>query len=256
MRLFDRSRRGVAPTESGRLLYDYSRRILDLVSEAEVALTDVAHVQAGHVHAEATPGISIYVLSGMVQSFRDRYPKLAVSLETRITPEIVRDILANKVDIGIVEGELSVDMHAGLRARELETIPQFVVVGQRHAFWERREVAMDELDGQTFIMRQPASRSRIWLDEALAQWAVTPRINAEFDNVESIKRTVAAGGGLAILPHYAILDEEAFGTLPRRARGRGSAAAYAEARLGRAAESFAGCARVAGALGGAFSRHT
>ena len=31
--------------------------------------------------------------------------------------------------------------------------------------------------------------------------------------MESIKRTVAAGGGLAILPHYAILDEEAFGTL-------------------------------------------
>ena len=212
-RLFERSRRGAKPTEVGYTLYDYSQRILGLVAQAESAVTDVAQLAAGQVHAEATPGISIYVLSDMVQDFRDRYPRLSVSLETRITPEIVQDILARKTDLGIVEGELSLDRSSGLRAVELESIPQYVVVGRKHAFWDRNAIAMNELDGLTFIMRQPASQTRIWLDETLAQHGVSPRVNAEFDNVESIKRTVAAGAGLAVLPRYAIVDEESFGTL-------------------------------------------
>ncbi|MFN2203974.1 MAG: LysR family transcriptional regulator [Caldilineaceae bacterium] len=212
-KLFERSRRGTTATESGRLLHDYAVRILDLVSEAENAITDVTHLKEGQVHVAATPGISIYVLSEIIQAFRTRYPLLVVSLETHITPVIVQDILARRADVGLVEGELLLDLHHGLCAQELEAIPQYVIVGRRHDFWNRDDVAIGELDGRTFIMRQPASQSRIWLDRLLAQHGVTPRINAEFDNLESIKRTVAAGIGLAILPRYAMRDEEAYGTL-------------------------------------------
>jgi DNA-binding transcriptional LysR family regulator len=153
------------------------------------------------------------VLSEIIQEFRTRYPLLLVTLETQITPVIVQDILARRADVGLVEGELALDAHQGLLAQELEAIPQYVVVGRRHDFWDRDDVSMCELDGKTFIMRQPASQSRIWLDCVLAQHGVTPRINAEFDNLESIKRTVAAGVGLAILPRYAIHDEETYGKL-------------------------------------------
>lgn len=213
VRLFERSRQGATPTQIGRTLYDYSRRILDLVSEAEYAVTDVAHLQAGQVRAEATPGVSIYVLSEMVQTFRDKYPRLSVSLETRITPEIVTDVRMRRADIGIVEGELSLDGSSPLRVHDLEIMPQYVVVGRSHELWDHAQVEIGELDGMAFIMRQPASQSRIWLDATLAEHGVVPRINAEFDNVESIKRTVAAGTGLAILPRYAIHDEEALGRL-------------------------------------------
>ena len=211
--LFERSRRGAKLTASGRTLYDYSRRVLNLVSEAENAITDVANLQEGQVRLEATPGVSIYILSERVQAFRDQYPRLAVSLETRITPEIVRDVLARQADIGVIEGELDSDADSRLHVQELETIVQYVVVGRQHEFWNRDQVEIDELDGHAFIMRQPASQTRIWLDGMLAQHGVTPRVNAEFDNVESIKRTVAAGSGLTILPRYAIREEEALGTL-------------------------------------------
>lgn len=211
--LFERSRRGAAPTESGKLLHEYARRILSLVAEAENAVTDVANLETGAVRVEATPGISIYVLSGLIQAFRERYPRLSVRLETRITPDIVGDLVARKTDIAIVEGELELDPNSELIVHELETIPQYVVVGQQHDFWDRDSLRIAELDGHTFIMRQPASQSRVWLDEMLTIHGVRPHINAEFDNVESIKRTVAAGRGLTILPRYAMVDDEAFGTL-------------------------------------------
>ncbi len=162
---------------------------------------------------EATPGVSIYVLSEQVHAFREQHPKLTTLLETRITPQIVADVLARRADIGFVEGELEVGAEAKLGVQRLETIVQYVVVGPRHEFWPRAEVTMAELDGRVFIMRQPASQSRVWLDQMLRQHHVTPRIGAEFDNMESIKRTVAAGAGLTILPKYAVRDEEAYGAL-------------------------------------------
>lgn len=220
VRLFDRSRRGAAPTEAGRILYDYSRRILELVSAAEEAVSEAESNEPEKVRGlldrvrfAATPSISIYVLSGWVQTYRERYPNRPVTLETHITPVIVQDVMTHLCDFGIIEGELSTKTPNGLLVHELETIAQYVVVGRQHEFWDRRGLNMAELDGKAFLMRQPAAQSRIWLDEILAQYDVHPHISAEFDNVESIKRMVSAGSGLTILPGHAIRDEEAFGTL-------------------------------------------
>ena len=211
--LFQRSRRGATLTAGGAALYDFSQRILRLAAEAELAVTDVAHLERGQVLVEATPGVSIYVLSEWVRTFREQYPRLTVLLETRITPEIVADVLSRRADIGFVEGELDANVETKLGVQSLETIAQHVVVGRRHEFWNRTEVTMADLDGRVFIMRQPVSQSRVWLDQMLRQHRVTPRIGAEFDNMESIKRSVAAGAGLTIMPKYAVRDEEAFGTL-------------------------------------------
>ena len=218
-RLFERSRRGAEPTESGRMLYDYSHRILELVSAAEQAVADASEGNGSrsdsidYVHIDATPGISIYVLSGWVQTYRERFPHRHVALETFITPMIVQNVMTHLADFGIIEGELGTKTPNGLRMHTLETIPQYVVIGRQHAFWNRTELNIAELDGQSFIMRQPAAQSRIWLNDMLAKSGVVPHISVEFDNIESIKRMVAAGSSLAILPEHAIRDEEAFGTL-------------------------------------------
>ncbi len=251
VRLFERSRRGSVPTESGRLLYDYSHRILELVSAAEEAVANAANEEKGsrssvvdQVHLDATPGISIYVLSGWVQTYRERFPHRHVALETYITPSIVQNVMTHLADFGIIEGELSTRTPNGLRVHVLETIPQYVVVGRQHAFWNRNELSISELDGQSFIMRQSAAQSRIWLNAVLEQNNVSPVVSTEFDNIESIKRMVAAGSSLAILPEHAIRDEEAFGTLPRIAHRRQAAQPFAEGRLGRFALPITQLARL------------
>ncbi|HXF64119.1 MAG TPA: LysR family transcriptional regulator [Caldilineaceae bacterium] len=211
--LFRRSPRGVRLTPAGQTLYDYARRIFALVAEAEAAVSDVTLLPSGQVNVGATPGVSIYVLAEWVQRFAAAYPNLTVNVQTEITPRIVEALLARRLDIGLIEGELTPAQTAQLEVRELEPIDQFVVVGSRHPFWTRREVALAELDGQRFIMRQRESQTRIWLDAALAQHGIRPRIGAEFDTVESIKRAVIAGPALTILPAYAVHDEQTFGLL-------------------------------------------
>ena len=211
--LFVRGRRGVRLTAAGTRLYDYARRIFALVAAAENEVTDVAHLAAGGVSLGATPGVGIYLLPEWIQRFRQRYPKLVVVLQTKTTPEIVADLRTGRLDVGLIEGELSAELESELGVLPLQRIEQFVVVGRGHPFWERAAVTLEELNGATLIVRQPGSQSRSWLDETLAQHGVHAQIGAEFDTVESIKRATALGHGLTILPEYTVRDEQTYGVL-------------------------------------------
>lgn len=231
VKLLTRSPRGVRLTQPGKTLYDYAQRIAILAMEAEAAVVDVAQLAAGEVLVGATPGVSVYVLPLCVQGFSTRHPQLTVNVQTGITSQIVEQILAQRLEIGIVEGELDTlsltklnGLTNGAQAaisgpspilavHDLETVEHYVVVGRKHPFWAYESITLDDLAGHTLITRQRESHTRIWLDQMLAQNGIRVRIGAEFDNVESIKRAVMAGTALAILPDYVVADEREVGLL-------------------------------------------
>ncbi len=205
--LFQRGARGVQLTPAGTTLHGYAQQILALVTEAEHALTDVDHVHNGRVSLGATPGVAIYLAPDWVQRFRASYPQMTVTLQTGITTQIVSDVLAQRLDLGIIEGELEPVQHKRLGWAELEDVEQFVVVGRNHPWWQIESVCLEELHQQSFIVRQAGSQSRNWLESTLRQHNVEPVIGAEFDNLESIKRAVSAGMCLSILPNYVVSSE-------------------------------------------------
>lgn len=212
-RLFTRGRRGVSLTPAGETLHEYTRTILRLVADAENAVTDVTQLASGHVSVAATPGVSVYRLPDWVQAFRQQYANLSVSVQTNITPQIVADLRSGQLDLGLIEGELDGVEQNGLGVLELETDEQFVIVGPRHPWAQRASVTCDDLNGQEFVMRQRNSQTRIWLDGKLAAAGIQVQVAAEFDNMESIKRSVAKGVGITILPAYAVHSELEIGML-------------------------------------------
>jgi DNA-binding transcriptional LysR family regulator len=211
--LFQRGWRGVQLTAHGAVLHGYGQQILGLIAQAETALTDVEHLASGKVSIGATPGIAVYLAPDWVQRFRGRYPHLSAALQTGITAQIISEVLNQRLDVGFIEGELDGAQSPRLAWLPLKEIEQKVVVGFRHAWWDRQQIALAELHRQSFIMRQPNSQSRIWLDATLAQYGIEPQIGAEFDNLEAAKRAVIAGACLAILPEYAVQHEVSQGML-------------------------------------------
>lgn len=205
--LFERGWRGVTLTAHGEILYRYAQEIFALVTNAENALTDVAALETGRVTLGATPGVAAYLVPDWVQTFRAAYPRLTAAVNTGITASVVHDVLTHRIDLGFIEGELDAAQPPRLGWLALREIEQKLIIGFRHAWWERDTVPLSELDGQLLIMRPPNSQSRIWLDRVLREHGIEPRISAEFDNIESIKRSVAAGACLAVLPEYVAVDE-------------------------------------------------
>ena len=211
--LLRRGPRGVVLTDAGETLHRYTRDIFRLVVEAETAVTDVKNLAGGQVNLGATPGASVYLLPDWVQDFRSHFPRLVVGLQTGITSQIVADLRAGRIELGFIEGELEPVLDPWLGVLALQDYDQLVIVGRKHPWWDRSNVALDELRQQTFVMRQRNSQTRIWLDGALREHGIQPKIGAEFDAVESIKRAVMMGSCLTILPEYVVKSEVEIGLL-------------------------------------------
>ncbi len=103
------------------------------------------------------------------------------------------------MQLGLIEGELDEPVDAVLGVQMLDVVEQWVVVGPKHPWWGRAEVEIEELGRQTFVLRQRHSQTRIWLERVFQQHNLHPRIAAEFDNVESIKRAVINGMSITVL---------------------------------------------------------
>lgn len=205
--LFNRNRRGAILTPAGEVLYDYTQRILTLISEAESAVTAVDTLSGGQVSIMATPGINVYLLPNWISAFRTKYPNLGVSLQTGITQEVANTVATQSVDLGFVEGELDGISLPAVGMCVLREIDMLLVVGREHPWAARDRIEPTELNEMPFITRQPYSRTRTWIDKLLQKLDAHPRNVGEFDNPESIKQAVMSGMGVAILPEYAIQNE-------------------------------------------------
>lgn len=205
--LFERGRRGVSLTPAGEKLAEYTQAILRLVAEAESAVADVEHLPSGRIAVGATPGVSVYLLPEPVQEFQSRFPHLNVQVQTATTPQILDGLLRARLDLGLVEGELDEPSPMAIDVQPLHAVDQLLVVGHKHPWWGRASTEIEALDGQTFVMRQRSSQTRVWLDGVLQDFHVRPRIGAEFDNMESIKRAVANSMSVTVLPEYAVHAE-------------------------------------------------
>jgi DNA-binding transcriptional LysR family regulator len=211
--LFQRGWRGVKLTPHGEVLNRYTGEIFELVAKAENALIDIDHMTSGRISIGATPGLGVYLVPDWTLNFRARYPQITVALQTGITSQIVSDVLAQRLEIGFIEGELS-DHHASrLSSLILEEIEQQVVVGFKNRFWDHQTLCLEDLQHQSMIVREAHSQSRLWLEERLRHYGIETVIGAEFDNLESIKRAVSLGPCLSILPPYVVQTEVAQGLL-------------------------------------------
>ncbi|MCS6870529.1 MAG: LysR family transcriptional regulator [Anaerolineae bacterium] len=211
--LFERGWRGVTLTTHGELLQSYAQRIFELVAEAENALTNLENLPEGKLTIGATPGVGIYLAPDWIGRFRSRYAQFSVTLQTGVTAQVISDILAQRLELGFVEGELDSYQNPRLGICVLQEVPQMVIVGTKHAWWDAKSVCLEQLRDQPFIVRPPNSQSRIWLEQTLRAHGIEPHISAEFDNIESTKRAVAAGVCITILPHYVVQNEVGQGTL-------------------------------------------
>ncbi|MDW8395366.1 MAG: LysR family transcriptional regulator [Anaerolineae bacterium] len=209
--LLNRSHRGVTLTEAGKTFYQYAQRILALAEEAEQAIR-AGQSDRSTLSIAATPGVSTYLLPRWLVSFRAGHPQVAISTQTATTPEIITAITEHQVTLGIIEGELD-EKDEALFVRVLGEASQQVVVGRGHPFWGREAIPWAELHGALFIMRQPGSQTRIWLEGIFRSYGVQPCVIAEFDSPEAIKRLVMSGNAMSILPEYAVREEVALGRL-------------------------------------------
>src|ERR1051325_1611924 len=195
------SGRALSPTPAGRLLYAECRELMDRFGRLDARLREPSHamagVRTGTVRLATVYSIGLHELPPYVTRFMKAHPRVKVHVEYSRTDKVCDACVEGTVDFGIVAFPL--------RRANLTVIPWHeeklvLACAPTHRLARRRRVRLAELRGEPFVAFERDIPTRKTIDRVLCAHRVAVDTVMEFDNVETIKRSVEVGTGGSILP--------------------------------------------------------
>ncbi len=196
--LVERTTRHVALTGAGEMLVARARRILAELSAAGTELQALRGVDIGHVTIGAMHTMGPVDLSLAVALFRERHPHVSLRVCEQSSEEMAEMLRVDELDLAFLSVTERIESR-GLGLCQLVSEALVVMLPLGHPL-SGRQVRMTELSGEQFISFRPGARLRELLFAAGREAGFEPRVTLESNESERIRRLVARGLGVAILP--------------------------------------------------------
>jgi DNA-binding transcriptional LysR family regulator len=198
------SRRGLALTDAGKLFYAECRDLLERFRQLEDRLRESADAISGTVRLATVYSIGLHELPPYVTRFMKAHPRVKVHIEYSRTDKICEACLQNTIDFGIVAYPLRRTNMTVIPWRQEKLV---LACAPDDPLARRRRVRLAEIAGRPFIAFERDIPTRKTIDRILRGHGVAVETVMEFDNIETIKRSVEVGSGVSILPETTLVNE-------------------------------------------------
>jgi DNA-binding transcriptional LysR family regulator len=207
--LFERRPGGLRLSAAGRALRPHAEQLLHAVALARQAVHGIQPASGGALQIAAALSICTYVLPAVLTRFQAARPRVMVTVRSGHSKEVLEMVLAGEAEIGLARSL----QHPGVETVSLRDDPLVLVQPRAHRLMTRRRARLAEV----------ADRPLIFFDRGSSDWTLThglfrraglvPNVVLEVETIETAKRMVERGLGLAFLPHLAVAQEIRRGTL-------------------------------------------
>ena len=194
----------VTPTEAGKVLYEGAKPLLSGAEELEIRLRGLNEEVGGTVRVATVYSVGLHALPGRLKPFLAAHPKVNVHLEYSQTAKVVQDVLSGAVDVGIVACPTA---RTGLEVLPFNSETMVLICAPEHPFAQKQEIALRELESQSFIAFDDDIPTRALIDEKLRDRNVKVQIITSYDNIETLKNMVEIGSGIALVPEGTVKQE-------------------------------------------------
>ncbi|WP_028307534.1 selenium metabolism-associated LysR family transcriptional regulator [Desulfitibacter alkalitolerans] len=212
-RLFDRNNKRVVLTQAGKTFYKFATQIIELYDQAQKEIAELTGLVKGKIKIGASLTIGEYVLPKIAGYFVKDHPEVNITINIANTEEITRHLLANTLDIGLVEGPIK---HSDLILEKFMDDELVVIVPFDHPWAKKDFISMDSLLSQPFVLREAGSGTRQIMEEKLMECSVDYedlQIAMELGSTQAIKEAVEVGLGVSIISKWAIKKDLKFNNL-------------------------------------------
>jgi LysR family transcriptional regulator, transcriptional activator of the cysJI operon len=209
-KLLSRSARQVTPTPAGERLFRGCKEILARFSEVEQEIREQSADVQGTTTVSTIYSVGLHELRSVQKELLKAHPKVNMRLNYRRNDQVYDDVILGQAEIGIVAYP---QPRAGVDIQPFRDDKLAIVCSPSHPFSQKAKVSLTALSGVPFIAFDREAPTRKALDKLFREknLEVTPVM--EMDNVETIKRAVEMGIGVAILPMSTVSSETSQGTL-------------------------------------------
>jgi DNA-binding transcriptional LysR family regulator len=201
--LFDRSSRRGVLTDAGRVLADHAERLVNLRQRALAALDDVRQLRTGRLTVAANELTCLYLLP-ILHEYRRLYPEVHITVQRALGSRVPAQVLDYGADFGMVTFRPDTEALQSIVVYHDELA---FVVPPTHPLARRAKVAISELARESFVAHHVSSPYRQKVLDTFRKKRVELRMPVEMPTIDAIKKFVAMGNGVALLPAITIEGE-------------------------------------------------
>lgn len=207
--LFERGRRGMELTASGRQMLEHARRILDQVAKARAEVTPSAGSVSGIVSLGLLASTAELLSSTLVAAVRKLHPGIRLRLLAGYDGQLLEWLENGTVDAALLYEQTP----ASTTVRRLLEAQLWAVAPASAGLAIDRPLRVETVAAQPFIFPSAPHRVRTLTEQAAARRGLAFQVVAETNSVDVQKQLVAAGLGWTILPAVAVSTEVERGSL-------------------------------------------
>src|ERR1700761_8801153 len=206
VKIFDRSKQPVSPTEIGIEIIAQARILLSESEKIKEIVTDRTKELAGELRVGIIPTIAPYILPQISQTFIEKYPQVKLAVWEQTTENIVQQLKLGTLDCGI----LSTPLHESLLIEMPVFYENFVAYTSKNSkLSKKKAISSEDIDlEEIWVLNEGHCMREQVLNICHRRKNTQGFKHFEYNtgSVETLKRMVDQNNGATILPELALAD--------------------------------------------------
>jgi LysR family transcriptional regulator, hydrogen peroxide-inducible genes activator len=206
VKLFDRSKQPVIPTEIGQHVIEQARIVLAESTKLQEIISQHKNELAGELKIGVIPTVAPYLLPGIIMSFTAKYPKVRLLIWEYTTEQIIHNLKIGLLDCGLLS--------TPLEDKSLNEMPLFyedfvVYTSESSNLKSKKNITAEDINiDETWLLNEGHCMRNQVLNICQKRGSEGSAKSFEYNtgSVETLKRMVDLNAGITILPELSLSD--------------------------------------------------
>lgn len=201
--LFEQVGKRLFLTEAGKELFETCRQIFETMAQFEMTVADLKGLKQGQLRL-AVITTAKYFVPRLLGPFCELYPGIDISLQVTNHERILERMLNNMDDLYIMS---QVPENLDVNYEPFLDNPLVVFAPVNHPLAAEKNIPIERLTNEPFIMREPGSGTRRAVQQLFDQHGVKVKVKLELGSNEAIKQAIAGGLGISVLSRHTLMPD-------------------------------------------------
>lgn len=201
--LFEQVGKRLYLTQAGQELFATCREIFERISLFEMTVADLKGMKQGKLRL-AVITTAKYFIPRLLGTFCQLYPGIDIALQVTNHSGIVERLKENLDDLYVMS---QLPEHLDISYQPFLENPMVVLAPINHPLAQEKNIPLQRLSGEPFILREPGSGTRTAMQKLFDEHGVSLKVKLELGSNEAIKQAIAGGLGISVLSRHTITSE-------------------------------------------------
>lgn len=206
-KLFDRNGTKISLTVAGKTLFKYTEKIFSVYRELEFEISQLNQKHEGIFRIGASTTIAQYVLPPLLAAFHQQFKDIKVELSIHNTEVIEQLLIAQKIDLGMIEGR---SKNKSFQYSPFIKDEIVLVASAQHPLAYKNALNLTELKNIPLLLREPGSGTLEIITFELKKLGIKLsdlKLEMQLANTESIKGYLLHSNCMAFVSIHSVLQE-------------------------------------------------